>query len=153
MFGLEALETLAQPLPPPRSGPPSITTRVGSPAVCESTIRTLFTLMTLTSPLIAIGFDTATQPHLERSLRGDRPMAAYLFHGGMFLDPRKADLQEGIEVLIEDDRIKEVSDRPIGAASAIGASLHRPLRGRTLMPGLIDAHIHIFLAEVNLALL
>jgi imidazolonepropionase-like amidohydrolase len=79
-------------------------------------------------------------------------MAAYLFHGGKFLDPRKADLQDGIEVLIEDDRIKEVSDRPIGAAGAIGAS-RIDLRGRTLMAGLIDAHIHIFLAEVNLALL
>ena len=30
-------------------------------------------------------------------------MAAYLFHGGKFLDPRKAELQDGIEVLIEDD--------------------------------------------------
>ena len=39
-------------------------------------------------------------------------MAAYLFHGGKFLDPRKTELQDGIEVLIEDDRIKEVSDRP-----------------------------------------
>ena len=26
-------------------------------------------------------------------------MAAYLFHGGKFLDPRKADLQDGIEKL------------------------------------------------------
>ena len=77
-------------------------------------------------------------------------MTAYLFHGGKFLDPRKADLQEGIEVLIEDDRVKEVSDRPIGAAGANATRID--LRGRTLMPGLIDAHIHIFLAEVNLAL-
>jgi imidazolonepropionase-like amidohydrolase len=79
-------------------------------------------------------------------------MAAYVFHGGKFLDPRKADLQTGVEVLIEDDRIREVSDRPIAAAGAIGAT-RLDLRGRTLMPGLIDAHIHIFLAEVNLALL
>ena len=60
-------------------------------------------------------------------------MAAYLFHGGKFLDPRKADLQEGIEVLIEDDRVKEVSDRPIGAAGANATRID--LRGRTLMPG------------------
>ena len=76
-------------------------------------------------------------------------MAAFVFHGGKFLDPRKSELQEGIEVLIEDDRIREVSDRPISAASATRIDL----RGRTLMPGLIDGHIHIFLAEVNLALL
>jgi imidazolonepropionase-like amidohydrolase len=76
-------------------------------------------------------------------------MASYVFHGGKFLDPRKTELQDEIEVLIEDDRVKEVSDRPISAASANRVDL----RGRTLMPGLIDAHIHIFLAEVNLALL
>src|SRR6266404_9943542 len=79
-------------------------------------------------------------------------MAAYLFRGGKFLDPRKADLQDGIEVLVEGDRVKEGSDRPISAANAIHAT-RVDLRGRTLMPGLIDAHIHIFLAEVNLALL
>src|SRR5947207_15512680 len=78
-------------------------------------------------------------------------MAAYLFHGGKFLDPRKADLQGGIEVLIEDDRVREVSDRPIDARGANATRID--LQGRTLMPGLIDAHIHIFLAEVNLALL
>jgi len=76
-------------------------------------------------------------------------MAAYVFHGGSFLDPRKSELQQGVEVLIEEDRIKEVSDRAITASTATRIDL----RGRTLMPGLIDAHIHIFLAEVNLALL
>lgn len=76
-------------------------------------------------------------------------MAAYLFSGGRFLDPREAELREGIEVLVEGDRVREVSDRPIGSASATRIDL----RGRTLMPGLIDAHVHFFLAEVNLGLL
>jgi imidazolonepropionase-like amidohydrolase len=76
-------------------------------------------------------------------------MGSYLFTGGRFLDPRRDELIEGVEVLIEDTQIKEVSDRPIGASGAqridIGA--------RTLMPGLIDAHIHVVLTEVNLQLL
>ena len=76
-------------------------------------------------------------------------MDAYLFFGGRFLDPRERDLREGVEVLIEGDRIKEVSDRSIEARAATRVDL----RGRTLMPGLIDAHIHLFLAEVNIALL
>jgi imidazolonepropionase-like amidohydrolase len=50
-------------------------------------------------------------------------------------------------VLVEDGRIKEVSDRPIAAASA----RRLDLRGRTLMPGLIDAHVHVIASEVNLA--
>lgn len=76
-------------------------------------------------------------------------MAAYLFSGGRLLDPREPELREGVEVLVEDDRVREVSDRPIASRSATRVDL----RGRTLMPGLIDAHVHFFLAEVNLSLL
>ena len=52
-------------------------------------------------------------------------------------------------MLVEDNLVKEVSDRPIASASA-----HRvEIGNRTLMPGLIDAHIHVTLTEVNLRLL
>ncbi len=76
-------------------------------------------------------------------------MTSFLFHGGRFLDPHNNELQDGISVLVEDGLVKEVSDRPITSASATAIDL----RGRTLMPGLIDAHIHIVLTEVNLRLL
>jgi len=74
-------------------------------------------------------------------------MASFLFTGGRFLDPRRDELQDGISVLIEDERVKEVADRPITSASATKIDL----AGRTLMPGLIDAHLHVFLNEVNIA--
>src|SRR5690348_11317741 len=74
----------------------------------------------------------------------DQP-SSFLFHGGKFLDPRKPELQEGIEVLVEGDKVKEVSDRPIVA----GAAQRVNLGGRTLMPGLIDAHVHIFMSELQ----
>jgi imidazolonepropionase-like amidohydrolase len=76
-------------------------------------------------------------------------VSAFLFSGGRFLDPRRDELVEGIEVFVEDGIVKEVSDRPITA----GGAERILLGGRTLMPGLIDAHIHIALTEVNLALL
>jgi imidazolonepropionase-like amidohydrolase len=76
-------------------------------------------------------------------------VTSYVFSGGRFLDPRRDDLQDGIFVLIEDDMVKEVSNHPITSSSAIRIDL----RGRTLMPGLIDAHIHVVLTEVNLRLL
>jgi imidazolonepropionase-like amidohydrolase len=76
-------------------------------------------------------------------------MTSYLFTGGRFLDPRQDALREGVEVLVEDGVVMEVSDQPITSASATRV----PLGGLTLMPGLIDAHIHIVLTEVNLALL
>ena len=76
-------------------------------------------------------------------------MEAYLFSGGRLLDPRRPELREGVEVLVEGDRVREVSDRTIASHAATRVDL----RGRTLMPGLIDAHVHFFLAEVNLGLL
>src|SRR5665213_3085880 len=93
-------------------------------------------------------FAKVTYPTLASTDR-IRSMASYLFTGGRFLDPHHDELRDGIEVRVEDNLIKEVSVRPIVAPNAqridIGA--------RTLMPGLIDAHIHIVLSEVKLQLL
>src|SRR3984885_10097688 len=85
----------------------------------------------------------------DDNVRGRRRMTSFVFGGGRFLDPRRDELREGIEVLVEDGLVKEVSDRPIRAAGAERIDL----RGRTLMPGLIDCHIHIVLTEVNIQLL
>jgi imidazolonepropionase-like amidohydrolase len=76
-------------------------------------------------------------------------MASYLFTGGKFLDPRADELREGLQVLVEDNLIREVSDRPISSAAAQRIDIGH----RTLMPGLIDAHIHVVLTEVNVRLL
>jgi imidazolonepropionase-like amidohydrolase len=73
----------------------------------------------------------------------------FLFRRGNLLDPTSADLREGVDILVEGERIKEVSDRPIRSESANVIDV----AGRTVMPGLIDAHIHVYLSEVNLALL
>ena len=72
---------------------------------------------------------------------------AYLFASGRLLDPNRDALVDGFEVLVENDRIKEVSDQPIAAASATRIDLG----GRTLMPGLIDCHVHVVAGLVNLA--
>ncbi len=72
---------------------------------------------------------------------------AFLFKGGSLLDPRKGELRENIDIFIEDGRIREVSDTPLSSSAATTI----PLRGKVVMPGLIDCHIHIFLSEVNIA--
>lgn len=74
-------------------------------------------------------------------------MPSYVFHGGALLDPRSADLLYGSEVLVEGERIREIATQRIDVPNATRVDL----RGRTLMPGLIDAHVHIYLPEVNLA--
>ncbi len=74
-------------------------------------------------------------------------MTSYLFTGGRFLDPDRTELLDGIDVLVEGDRVKEVSERPIRSASAT----HIDLAGKTLMPGLVDSHVHVIAAMVDLA--
>lgn len=49
------------------------------------------------------------------------------------------DCREGVNVLIEGNRIREVSDRPINARDARVIDL----AGRVVLPGLIDAHVHV----------
>jgi imidazolonepropionase-like amidohydrolase len=70
----------------------------------------------------------------------------YLFRNVKLLDPGKDELLGGHEVLVEGGVIREVSDRPIQPA---GATLIDG-GGRTLMPGLIDCHVHVFLSELNI---
>ncbi|PPA77644.1 peptidase M38 [Achromobacter spanius] len=74
-------------------------------------------------------------------------MASVLFKNANLLDPLQAELLEGQHVLVEDGVIKEVSDKPITSASAqvIDAA------GRTLMPGLIDLHVHVLATQLNLS--
>ncbi len=74
-------------------------------------------------------------------------MSATLFANARILDGR---VDGGIEghVLVEDGRIKEVSDKPISATGARQVDL----AGRTLMPGLIDAHVHVISTTVNFGL-
>ena len=66
-----------------------------------------------------------------------------LFRNGKVFDGLGDESVEGLEVLTEGRRIKEVSDSPIAASTAQVVDL----RGRTLMPGLIDAHFHAIAAD------
>ncbi len=54
-------------------------------------------------------------------------------------------LKDGHSIVVEDDRIREVSDQPV----RINADRRLDLRGRTVMPGLIDAHVHVFAIHLN----
>jgi len=73
-------------------------------------------------------------------------MAQVLFKNAKLLDPHADALQGGTSVLVEDDLIREVSAKPIKAPKAMVVDC----KGRTLMPGLIDSHVHVMLSEVNI---
>jgi len=69
-----------------------------------------------------------------------------LFRNFRMLDPERDETLDGFELLVEDERIREVSERPIRSESAQVVDCG----GRTLMPGLIDCHVHVVLSEVFL---
>jgi imidazolonepropionase-like amidohydrolase len=74
-------------------------------------------------------------------------MAAIIFANGALLDGTRSERREGHHVLVDGDRIQEVSDRPITRADAETIDL----AGQTLMPGLIDAHVHVIAVDAALA--
>jgi imidazolonepropionase-like amidohydrolase len=74
-------------------------------------------------------------------------MAAIIFANAAVLDGTRNERREDHHVLVEGDIIKEVSDRPIAHAGAETVDL----AGRTLMPGLIDAHVHVIAVDAALA--
>src|SRR6202043_3940659 len=74
-------------------------------------------------------------------------MTAFIFADGAVLDGTRNERREDHHVLVEGGHIREVSDRPIKSASAETIELG----GRTLMPGLIDAHVHVLAVDAALA--
>jgi imidazolonepropionase-like amidohydrolase len=71
-------------------------------------------------------------------------MEGILFTNAMVFDGVDAELREQ-NVLVEGTRIAEISDAAIRAEGARVIDVH----GRTLMPGLIDAHVHAYIPDVN----
>ncbi len=74
-------------------------------------------------------------------------MGQVLFDNCTLLDTPTGEMLEGRRVLVVDERVEEVSDSPISAPNA----LRIDVGGRTLMPGMIDAHVHCTAATMNLA--
>lgn len=72
-------------------------------------------------------------------------MAYTLFTNARVFDGTSADCRSGMQVLIESGHIREVSEKPLKAEDARVIDV----AGRTLMPGLIDAHTHAYASDVS----
>lgn len=73
-------------------------------------------------------------------------MSLLLLSRGELLDPMQPALTGTHDVLIEEGVIREVSASPIHSPSARVINLS----GRTVMPGLIDLHVHVLATQLNL---
>ncbi|HSW84971.1 MAG TPA: amidohydrolase family protein [Usitatibacter sp.] len=73
-------------------------------------------------------------------------MSTLLFRNARIFDGKSEKCPDGMSVLVEGNVIREVSDRPIKSKNARVIDVG----GRTLMPGLIDAHMHAYASDVNM---
>ena len=72
-------------------------------------------------------------------------MKQILFSNARIVDATRAEPVEG-HVLIEDGMIRDLAARPVAAPNRLVIDL----KGRTLMPGLIDCHVHVVASMMNL---
>ena len=80
---------------------------------------------------------------MKKPAKAQKPI---LFQHASIVDGTKDRAQTGMSVLVADGKIVEVSDKAIASPSARIIDL----KGKTLMPGLIDCHVHVTAALTNL---
>lgn len=73
-------------------------------------------------------------------------MDSFVFLNARLFDGTSGQCREAMSVAVEGDRIREISDRPI----TFGDAVLIDVEGRTLMPGLIDVHIHAYASDIDL---
>ncbi|HVH77127.1 MAG TPA: amidohydrolase family protein [Stellaceae bacterium] len=74
-------------------------------------------------------------------------MSAVILENCAILDGTSRERRGDHHLLVEEGRIREVADRPLNSASAEVVDI----KGHTLMPGLIDAHVHVMAVDSTLA--
>src|SRR5437660_9541689 len=70
-----------------------------------------------------------------------------LFRNARIFDGWSATLRKGPDLLVVDDLIQRVSDKPLPVDKDTGVV---DCAGRVLMPGLIDAHVHVYASTFDL---
>lgn len=74
-------------------------------------------------------------------------MTTIVFDNATVLDPDAGTMTPDRRVVVAGGRFADVDGS--GSAGPTGDALHIDLRGRTLMPGLIDAHVHVTAFTAN----
>lgn len=72
-------------------------------------------------------------------------MTQLILENARVFDGVSEECPEGMTVLVEDGAIREVSDRPIKSVDAQTIDV----AGKTLMPGLIDMHVHSYFSDLD----
>src|SRR5271170_6223884 len=76
-------------------------------------------------------------------------MAIFVLRSANVLDLHEGGLIEGMDVVVVDGKI---ADMGRALADPVGTDAVFDLKGMTLMPGLIDCHVHVTASHVNIGL-
>ena len=68
-----------------------------------------------------------------------------VFRSARVFDGESEALRDGVNVFVEGGVVREISERPADAGDEVVEC-----GGRVLMPGLIDAHVHVYAAGLNI---
>lgn len=69
-----------------------------------------------------------------------------VFRNAAILDPELGQILSPRDVLVNDDQIVQVSEKPL----TVNADQDIDLHGKVMMPGLIDCHVHCMASNLNL---
>ncbi|MBM7517098.1 metal-dependent hydrolase family protein [Nocardioides nitrophenolicus] len=72
-------------------------------------------------------------------------MTQIILENARIFDGSSGECPEGMSVLIADGTIREISDRPLHS----DAAQRIDVAGKTLMPGLIDLHVHSYFSDLD----
>ena len=95
-----------------------------------------------TAALLVAGSLLAAGGHAQ-----DARPSAVLFENVRIFDGKSGSLSASSSVLVRGNRIESISTAPIAVDRSAGVTVIRG-DGRTLMPGLIDAHAHLAMATI-----
>jgi imidazolonepropionase-like amidohydrolase len=100
--------------------------------------------------LLATALCSLVTPSLHA--QASPPPAVTLFQNVRLFDGKKAALSAPANVLVRGNKIEKISAQPI-AADPPGDAVIIDGKGKTLMPGLIDAHTHLTMSTVPMQVL
>jgi imidazolonepropionase-like amidohydrolase len=63
-----------------------------------------------------------------------------------FIDVQRREIRDGTSIAIEGEHVREVSGKPI----TISGATRFDLKGKSVLPGLIDAHCHVSIVDSNM---
>jgi imidazolonepropionase-like amidohydrolase len=112
-------------------------------AIPVDNLRRTLSHLTMMAGILAIGYCPTAAA--QGGLPSQAPYAATLFENVRIFDGKNAALSASSHVLVRGNAIERISPAPIDVSGAADVQVIAA-EGRVLMPGLIDAHWHAYMA-------